>query len=154
MNLKEMFSRLSSSGRVWVLLSALALGVALLLLGGQGSTATARDGEGEAELYGYAAELEKKIASLCSQVEGVSHVTVAVSLEGGFEYVYATDSQGKVITVGSGSSSSGVIVKKKPPKLAGVGVVCSGGGDPETRQKLISLIGAAYGIGANRIFIT
>ena len=152
MNLKETFDKLCAGGRIWIILAALALGVGLLLLGGAGDSTGKK--AGETEISEYAAELEKRIGELCSQVEGVGRVTVAVSLEGGFENVYATDENGRVITVGSGSSASGIVIKRKPPTIAGVGIVCRGGDDPAVQRRLISLIGAAYGVGSNRIFIT
>ena len=102
----------------------------------------------------YEKELEKKITELCSRVDGVSSVTVAVSLSGGFEYVYATDSSGNPVTVGSGGSASGIILKKKVPEIAGIGIVCRGGGNEAVRNRLVSLISSTYGIGANRVFIT
>ena len=125
----------------------------LLVLGGGGESGK-KDEFDSVSLEEYEKELENKIAELCSRVDGVSSVTVAVSLSGGFEYVYATDSSGKPVTVGSGGSASGIIIKKKVPEIAGIGIVCRGGGNEAVRNRLISLVCAAYGIGANRVFIT
>ena len=153
MKLKDLFSKLSPTAKVLLLLAALALGLALLLFGG-GDESEGNSLPDEISTEEYAAELERKISELCLQVEGVSNVTVAVSLSGGFEYVYATDSSGRPVTVGSGSSASGIILKRKTPEIAGIGIVCSGGGDPNVKNRLVSLISAAYGVGSNRIFVT
>ncbi len=115
-----------------------------------------------AEIADYTARLEESIGRLCANVSGVSNVTVAVTLESGFEYVYAADSENKTdgsteikyITIGSGSSKSPVYITEKLPKIAGVGIVCRGGSNPAIQQKLIDLISAAYNIGSNKIFIT
>ncbi len=154
MNIKEIFSRLPTSAKLLMLAAAVAIGIGFLLLGGGGEEEQGKKDFDDASIEEYASELEKKIAELCMQVEGVSNVTVAVSLQGGFEYVYATDASGKIVTVGSGSSASGVILKRKVPQIAGVGIVCAGGGDANVKNRLISLVSAAYGIGSNRIFVT
>lgn len=151
MDLKSKLSSLSSGKGVWIAVVAFAVGLLLMIFGGSGGEKTKKGSEISVERY--AAALETDIARLCESVSGVSHVTVAVSLSGGIEYVYATDSKGDPITVG-GSSGGGLIVREKLPEIAGVGVVCRGGGNSETQRRLISLIGAAYGVSSNRIFIT
>lgn len=153
MNVKEILKKLSPSARILIIAAALALGIGLLLLGG-GDAESHKNEFDSVSLEEYEKELEKKITELCSRVDGVSSVTVAVSLSGGFEYVYATDSSGKPVTVGSGGSASGIIIKKKVPEIAGIGIVCRGGGNEAVRNRLVSLISSTYGIGANRVFIT
>ena len=151
MDLKSKLSSLASGKGLWIAVAAFALGLLLMIFGGS-ETAEAKKGS-EISVERYAAALEADIAALCESVSGVSRVTVAVSLSGGIEYVYATDSKGDPVTLG-GSSGGGLIVREKLPEIAGVGVVCRGGGDPEIQRRLISLIGAAYGVASNRIFIT
>ena len=153
MSIKEILKKLSPSARFLIIAAALALGVGLLLLGGKGESGK-NDEFDSVSLEEYEKELEKKITELCSRVDGVTNVTVAVSLSGGFEYVYATDSSGKPVTVGSGGSASGIIIKKKVPEIAGIGIVCRGGGNEAVRNRLVSLVSAACGIGANRVFVT
>lgn len=151
MEIRSKLSSLMSGGRLWLIAVALGLGVVLLTLGGSGQ------GKVEEESISaerYAAALESEIATLCGGVSGVSNVTVAVSLSGGIEYVYATDSKGDPVTVGGGSSASGLVVRQKMPEIAGVGIVCRGGNDPDVQRRLISLIGAAYGVSSNRIYVT
>ena len=110
----------------------------------------------------YISDLEESITRLCSNVSGVSDVRVAVTLESGFEYVYATDSRTrpdgaveiKYITIGSGSSEVAVYITEKLPEIAGIGIVCRGGSDPAIQQKLLALISAAYNVKTNKIYIT
>lgn len=155
MDLKKLFSQIPQKAKLAVFAALLAIGVGLLLLGGSsGEKVSDPENMGAEAIAQYERELEKRIAELCKSVKGVSNVTVAVSLEGGFEYVYAKDLDGKIVTVGSGSSASGIILKKETPKIAGVGIVCSGGGDENVKNRLISLVSAAYGVGTNRIFVT
>jgi hypothetical protein len=73
-------------------LAGAALGLLLLLLGSFG---VAQKDELEAssadEIEAYSAYLEEQAMRLCESVQGVSNVTVAVTLEGSFEQIYAAD---------------------------------------------------------------
>lgn len=125
-----------------------AVGILLLWLGrseGGGDTAAAVSSDWRGEI----SALEAKAAALCSQVAGVEDVTVAVSLAQGAEYVYAAGESGYL---GTGSTGTRLITER-PPQIGGIGVVCRGADDPETVQKLIALLSAAFGVGANRIYI-
>lgn len=114
------------------------------------------------ELHAYQKSLEEEIAALCASVSGAGRVTVAVTLSGGFTYEYATDyktqsgggSSEVYVTAGSGSGEAPIYLSVKPPGIAGIGVVCDGGGDALVRRELISLLSAAYGVGTNKIYVT
>lgn len=115
----------------------------------------------EVSLDAYRQALEARIASICAQVAGAGEVRVIVSLEGGFEYVYATDEKNAgsgssrvYVTVGSGSGKTLVFLTEKAPTIRGIGIVCSGGGDPGVRKELTSLLCSVFGIGSNCVFIT
>lgn len=151
---------------IWLGLLALG-GVLLLCLGGQatssdsaGSSADS-DTEQRRQLEDYTEQLRREIAELCSRVDGVSDVTVAVSLECGYEYVYAADTksdqssgQVKYVTVGNGSSERVVYLTELLPRISGIGVVCRGGSEPEVVRQLTALLSAAYNIGSNKIYVT
>ena len=86
---------------------------------------------------------------------------VAVMLDGGFSYVYATDKKttssgesSSYVTVGSGDRESLVYLTEKAPDIVGVGVVCTGGMDPTVRREVTSLLSAVFGIGSNKIYVT
>lgn len=163
---KNTFERLFGNKKyLWLALLA-AAGVVLMLMGGGKSDDKKETAEidSEQKLAQYTASIRNDIEQLCCQVGGVSDVTVAVSLECGFEYVYATDQnvefgsgggeQIKYITVGNGSSEAAVYITEKLPRIGGVGIVCRGGSDPEVVRRLTSLISAAYNIGSNKIYVT
>ena len=151
--LKSTLSKLGGGGRTWIIIAGALLGAALLLFGGSDKKNEALPTGDNSDLAVYGKEVEAKILELCSRVDGVKNVSVAVSFASGFEYVYATDGD-KTLTVGSGSSESAVRVTEKPPEISGIGIVCTGGGDPRIQQKLINLLSAAYGISSNKIYIT
>ena len=148
MNIKDKFMKLPQNVKLGVFISLVLLGVLLLIFGG-GTKTSSGDLDSE-EIAKYKKELEGEITELCRGVRGVGDVRVAVSLSGGFEYVYATDKNGKVVAAGS---ESGIVIKKKLPEILGIGIVCTGGGDSTVKNQLISLVSAAYGIGTNRIFV-
>ncbi|MBR5124233.1 MAG: hypothetical protein IKU90_03800 [Clostridia bacterium] len=109
----------------------------------------------------YRADLEARMESICAQVAGVGAVDVVVTLEGGYEYVYATDkrvtSSGETvsyITVGSGEGKTLVYVTERAPAITGIGVVCTGGTDANVRREVTSLLSAAFGVGSNKIYVT
>ena len=94
-------------------------------------------------------------------MSGVGAVDIIVTLEGGYEYVYATDKKTTVggestsyITVGNGDNESLVYITERAPAIVGIGVVCSGGMDATVRREVTSLLSAAFGVGSNNIYVT
>lgn len=160
--------KLSKNKKLLIIAMIAAIGVLMLLWGSgedKSKTQTTSEPDATVQLEEYRESLRRDIARLCEQVGGVSDVTVAVSLECGFEYVYATDSKSdtdaygsqtqiKYITVGNGSSESAVYITEKLPRIGGIGVVCRGGSDPVIVKRLTALLSAAYNIGSNKIYVT
>ena len=130
------------------------LGLILLLYGSFGGERQSETVDALPTAEGYRRELTKEIEALCEKVQGVGRVTVLVSLEGGYEYVYAKDADGDCVSIGSGSGKQAVVQNILPPKLLGVGIVCDGGEDAACRAALTELLSAALGIGSNKIYIT
>jgi stage III sporulation protein AG len=158
---------MKKSGKLAVALAGILLGALLLFFGNRAGrdtsnpapTAPPETSVPSAETY--RAELESRVRSLCSRVVGVGEVEVMITLSGGFEYVYATDTRAAAggttttyVTVGSGSGESLVYITQKPPEIVGIGVVCGGGMDPTVRQEITALLSAALGVGSNKIYVT
>ena len=133
----------------------LCLGVALLLYGSFGGTEKSSSVEREEMLSAetYRSELEASLSELCASVHGAGQVRVFVTLESGYEYVYATDARGECVTVGSGSGERAVVERVLAPRIGGVGIVCEGASDPSVEAKICRLVCAALGIGSNRISV-
>lgn len=158
---------MKKSGRLAVTLICVVVGALLLIFGGRIGKDTASntpDAPPEAStrtVEEYRAELESRMEAICSRVAGVGEVEVAVMLEGGFTYVYATDrrvtSSGETltyVTVGSGDRETLVYLSETPPAIVGIGVVCTGGMDPTIRREVTALLSAAFGVGTNKIYVT
>ena len=71
--------------------------------------------------------------------------------------MYATElinGNEEYVIVGSGSSSSALLLCRREPEIAGIGVVCCGGGNADVRRELLSLLSATLHVSGNRIYIT
>lgn len=170
---QEQSSGFWQGNRKYLLIMVAALGMALLLSGNgtrqlwqnDNQDATAQISQDD-ELARYHQALVEEMEALCATVSGAGEVHVALSLKGGFSYLYATDSElrqdgsgmeqsGKqYVTVGSGSSEQGILLMRVPPEVGGIGVVCRGGNQPSVRAEIIAMLSATYGVGSNRIYVT
>lgn len=144
-----MIEKLKKNNKLKFALTGLLLlvGICLLLV----PTKQEDTKESSDELSLYREEVERKLEAICHSVCGGGEVVVTFS--SGFEYVYATDSRGSVVTVGSGSSEHPVIESTVFPEISGVGVVCGRGISAGEKSELICLISTSLGIGTNKIFI-
>ena len=104
----------------------------------------------------YTEEMESRIADLCRQVHGVNEVHVLLTMEGSSEYVYAENASGSArdyVILQKGDGSEPVQVHEIYPKIRGVAVVCTRGGDSEMQRTITELLSAALGIAASRICV-
>ena len=148
-----------SRASIYAILGA-AVGLLLLLWGSFGGVSEATSTSDTAEIEAYCAYLEAQAVKLCESVKGVSNVTVTITLDGGFEQIYATDKSvsGNTqsfehVKLGSGSGAQLCAVSVSAPRVAGIGVTCRGGGSDRVRAELTELLCAAFGVGANKIYI-
>lgn len=149
-----MLSKLKKNAKLWIIIVGAVAGVILLLSGGSEKDENIKTDTESVALAEYSETVEKKIHEICSKVKGVSNVSVAVSFDSGFEYVYAkNDDDGDIVVVGSGSSKSAVKVTEKPPTIGGIGIVCKGGGDPTVQKRLLGLLSAAFNVSSSKIYI-
>ena len=106
----------------------------------------------------YASFVEAKVKEICSGISGVGDVFVVVTLEGGYRTVYALNSQStqsgyksEVVLTGSGNSEKALVVGYEYPKISGIGIVAVGGDSSAVKQRIISLVSAAFDISTNKI---
>ena len=150
-----------TKNKLWLIVGCAVLGILLILLGNsvpQSTTKSHTDNSFDREeLLRYQEYLEERITGLCQSVAGVGSVTVIVTLEGGFEDVYATqwESGNEVyVILGSGSSASALQISRTMPQIAGVGIVCDGGSNAAVRQELTDLLAATLHLATHRIHVT
>ena len=160
--LKNENKKSKSNQKIILIIFLAAIGIFLLLLGAYGKgnekEVSAEDSMNAEE---YAHSVEKNISELCEKINGVSDVHAVVTLEGGYNTVYAQNSQSnssgyknEFVLTGSGSSERAILVGYSTPQVSGVGIVCRGGGDAHIRSEIISLISATFGVSSNKIYVT
>ena len=160
--LKNENKKSKSNQKIILIIFLAAIGIFLLLLGAYGKgnekEVSAEDSMNAEE---YAQSVEKNISELCEKISGVSDVHAVVTLEGGYNTVYAQNSQSnssgyknEFVLTGSGSSERAILVGYSTPQVSGVGIVCRGGGDAHIRSEIISLISATFGVSSNKIYVT
>lgn len=163
------FKRLLTDGKTPIILIAVSAVLFFLLLFPSDKTYTEKN-EPDSELSFYTRELEENLARVISGVEGAGRTQVFVTLESGFESVYASDasvyetsasgtvdtrSEKQLVLTGSGTSGqSPVVVKKISPKIKGVVIVCEGGRDEYVRKRITELAATAFNIQNSKIYVT
>ncbi len=147
-------------GLGWMTLLA-AVGILLILIGGRAGQHMAKNRDtAETDQYdrarSYTEELERRIAALCEQIDGVTKAHVLLSLDGSSEQVYAENTSGSsvdYVIIESKEGDSPVLVQQIYPKIRGVAVVCTRGDDSEIRRTVTELLAAALGLSTSRICV-
>lgn len=108
----------------------------------------------------YSEMLEARIEELCNRVDGVSGAYAVVTLKGGYQAIYAIDSQSgntssknQTVVIGSGSGERAILEGYSYPEIVGIGIVCRGGDSYDVKNKIVSLVSSAFDISANKIFV-
>ncbi len=142
--------RLSGKGKsVTIALAALALGVIMMLFGGDQAEEDVIDGVN-------IDELEMRLEELCSKVDGVGACSVMITADTVSEKLYAQNSQigseyskSEYVTVSGGL----IPVGERTMTVRGVAVVCTGGDSDRVKLELTELICALFHIGADRVSV-
>ena len=172
----------SGDGKIKLIVALGLLGMLLILLsqfadsGGAGSTKnTPSETQGAQYLDDtYALQLEERLQSLISSIEGVGETRVMVTLEHGAEYIYAQeeksstdkttsetggtdyrhDSETSYVFVDAGYGEKQPLIRTQtPPKVLGVVVVCQGAGDILVQDKVTNVVTTALHIPTTRVCV-
>lgn len=163
------FKKLFKDGKTLALLITVSAALLFLLLAPTSNIGTEGE-DAEIGLFDYTRELEQNLSRVISKIEGAGKTQVFVTLENGFESVYASDasvyettssgsvdtkSEKQLVLTGTGSvGQSPVVVKKISPKIKGVVIVCDGGGNEYVRQRITELAATAFNIQKSKIYVT
>lgn len=112
----------------------------------------------------YVSDLENRLISIISSIEGAGETKVMITLESGSEEIYLhdydygenIDPSGKNIVerkdeyviVDGDSGEKGIVVKVAEPQIRGVAVVCKGGDSDVVRVRIIETVTALLDITA------
>lgn len=113
----------------------------------------------------YNKDLEDKLTTLISSIEGVGECQVMVTLENTAESVYATDveiknddssvnQKDKYVIYDSENGETPVLIKEYLPRVQGVTVVCTGGDNTAVREKIIEAVTSLFNIPTNRVSVS
>lgn len=113
-------------------------------------------------------ETERELKEIISKIDGVGEVSLMLTLDGTTEYVYAEDVdtetdensdsksdkyKNEVIIVDSDGGEKALVKKIIEPKVKGVVIVCSGGGNIEVKERVIKAVSSALNISTNNICV-
>lgn len=116
----------------------------------------------------YASQIEDKLSSVLSNVEGAGKVSVIVTLKSGYEFVYATNKEEKTNTTsGATNSTQTVTITEKPiivsnqpiilmeilPKVNGILVVAKGANNVKVKLNLLKAVQAVIDVSSENIEI-
>ena len=164
---RDVFRRLAGDGKTrrW-LIAAGVIGILLIGLSEwiPGRRRAGASGETGTVLTAAQVEqaLEERITAIISRVDGIGECRVMVTLENGVRFVYAADetvSDGgsiasrSILSVQTDTGPVGLPVTEICPTVRGVAVVCAGGDDPGVRERVTSLITAAFNISSRRVSV-
>lgn len=113
----------------------------------------------------YTENLEERLKSVISSIDGVGECRVMITLENTSESVYATNYESKnddnslsrkdeYVIYDSSGGETPVLIKEYMPRVQGVTVVCSGGDDVGTKEKIIGSVTSLFDISANRVSVS
>lgn len=160
MSKNTIFSFLRSK-KIFLLLALAFVGIIAIVLGNStDSEESVRGGIEELDPSQYSQMLEERVEELCNRVDGVSGAYAVVTLKGGYQAIYAIDSQSgntttknQTVVIGSGAEEQAILQGYCYPEIAGIGIVCHGGDSYEIKNKIVSLISSAFNLSANKIFV-
>ena len=129
--------------------------------------------------YEYKKQLEENLRNIISEISGVGTANVLVTLESSVQNVYATEQkknkeasedknydeiskkqesneiETKFITVKDADGTEKALsVMQIQPVVKGVVVICSGGDNPEVKNKVVEAVKTALNITSKRVFFT
>ena len=117
----------------------------------------------------YVSDLEERITSIISSIDGAGATQVMITLESGNEDVYLhnydygedVDSSGagnrevrdEYVIVNAENGEKGIVVRVEEPEIRGVAVVCEGGGNSYVRAEIIATVTALLNISSARVSV-
>ena len=107
------------------------------------------------ELKTYTEQLEERIKAFLNEINGISNVSVILTVESSSETVYATQGNNSdyVLIKDSKGNENAIPLTEISAKIRGIAVVCDYGGDERLKMTVIDLLSALFDVGANRISI-
>lgn len=163
---KEIYEKITNTKGLVIIL---IIGIALLILPDPPSSEKVNE-KTNIDIYNinlseYEKDLEKKLSSMLSTIEGAGEVSVMITFSDYGRYVYSKEEQSeKSETVSKGTnkpvlktSSSGgeepVLIKAELPKISGVLVTARGAQNPIVKENITAAVKAVLDVNSNNISV-
>lgn len=107
------------------------------------------------ELKTYTECLEEKIEVFLEGINGVSDVSVILTVDSSSETVYATQGTNSdyVIIKDSEGNENAIPLTEISAKIRGIAIVCNYGKNEALKMELIELLSSLFDVGSNRISV-
>lgn len=144
------------------------LGIVLLLLPGGNEKKQEGGAPDAAEDFDRTA-LQKEMEEILSSLDGVGHLKLMLTVDGGSAYELARDEaqtqkrsgentgertqKSETVVLGSGASAEVVVTRSRFPAFIGALVVCEGGDRAEVRLRVTQAVAALTGLSTERITV-
>jgi len=144
----------------------LAVGIIFLALSEYSSNEQVNAGSEDFDATAYTLDLETRLCEIIGRMDGVSDVTVMITLKGGMEYEYAKEISKSLdgqntssetifqMQEDTGGKKTPILMTTKTPEIKGVSVVCNGAENIRIRQKIIGLVSSTLNLKENQIYVT
>lgn len=117
----------------------------------------------------YISDLEERLTSMISAIDGAGETRVMITLESGSEEIYLhnynygenNDKSGRnslerkdeYVIVDDDSGEKGIVVRVAEPKIRGVAVVCKGADSETVRNRIVETVTALLDISSTRVSV-
>ncbi len=160
---KEKIKKLSNTKGFGLIVIGICAGLILLLIPDSSQNNESVSNPKTDSGLDYCVFLEEKAEALIKELPEVEDCAVFITLESGYQYIYATDQHVKesengketdktIVLAGNGSGEAPILIKETMPKIAGVAIVC-GGASYETQYRIVELMCALFDIESHRISV-
>ncbi len=177
--LKEKLCGLFREEKVKKIVIALGIaGIALIFIsnffagktGGNNARDSTASAESSGELSEYKRSIENSLRDIISKIDGAGRTEIFLTLDNGSENVYALNrfedknggedrseesAKSEYFSLrSSDGGEAGMLLKVMEPEVRGVVVVCEGGGDAVTKERVLEAVTKSLNISSARVCIT
>lgn len=151
----------------------LAAGIIALMLseisGGEKTVSAQVPTSEQTDSREYEKELEERLISIISAIDGAGETRVMVTLESGSEDIYLNNSdygeniepsgensfekKDEYVIVDGSSGQGGIVIRRTEPRVRGVAVVCKGAGSDTVKAQIIEAVTALLDISSARVSV-
>ena len=161
MMIERMRRFLQSGGRYRPVLLLGAAGILLILLSGirsrpdrrTQSTVPQAEPQSAVSSAAYCTQLEEKLTGMLSELQGVGHVRVTVTVSRSEEQIFAEEVKSRIVITKSNGQETALVSGTNSPAVQGVAVLCSGGDHASVRESVTAAVSTVLGLSPAQIFV-